>query len=133
MPESDGNDDTSAPATAEDRAADAKTGDSSPGRTLEPPPPLADALSAVFRRLVYRGRQEIERAATTGRQRLELRQLQRDRDQFWIRLGKTAYRLVEAGEVAEHPALRKAMARIDELEARIRDMEARRPPDGEPR
>lgn len=85
--------------------------------------PISEALGTVVRRILDRGRHEIERAAQQGRVRLELRALQRDRDQFWIRLGKTAYRLVESGEL-EHPAIRKAMKRLDDLERRIRDLEA---------
>ena len=80
--------------------------------------PLAEAFGELVKRLVGRSRIELSRAAERGRQRLELRQLQRDRDAFWIRLGKTSYRLVEAGEI-DHPGLRKAMERIDQLEARI--------------
>lgn len=91
-------------------------------REIEPPPPLADALRQVLRRIAFRGRQEVGRAATEGRTRLELRQLQHDRDQFWIRMGKSAYHLVEGGEI-DHPALRKAMQRIDELEASIRGLQ----------
>lgn len=83
---------------------------------------IADAVGTAMRRLWSRGRQEVERAATLGRVRLELRQLARDRDQFWIRLGKTAYRLVESGDI-EHPALAKAMKRLDEIESRIGDLE----------
>lgn len=81
-------------------------------------PVLGDVLSRALRRLLGRGRDELGRAARTGRHRLELRQLQKDLDHFWVRLGKTSYRLVEAGEL-DHPALRKAMERIDELEAKI--------------
>ncbi len=55
-----------------------------------------------------RGRTELDRAARSGRDRLELRQLNKDLDHFWVRLGKTARRLVEAGEI-DHPALRKAI------------------------
>lgn len=81
-------------------------------------PVLGEALSRVVRRLLNRGRAELGRAARSGRSQLELRQLEKDRDHFWVRLGKTASRLVEGGEI-DHPALRKAMQRIDELEARI--------------
>ena len=80
--------------------------------------PLGDALNRVMRRLVGRSRLELGRAARSSRERLELRQLRRDLDHFWARLGKTSYHLVEAGEI-DHPALRKAIARIDELEAKI--------------
>jgi hypothetical protein len=103
-----------------DPATDVAGSQRTEGTDLEPPP-LADALGQVFRRLLFRGRQELGRAATSGRARLELRQMQRDLDNFWIRLGKTSYRLVESGEI-EHPALNKAMRRIDELEARILEL-----------
>jgi hypothetical protein len=81
-------------------------------------PAIGDLIGRVMRRFVQRGRDELDRAARTGRERLELRQLRRDLDHFWVRLGKTSYHLVHAGEL-DHPALRKAMARIDDLEARI--------------
>lgn len=90
----------------------------------ETPPPVADGLAHLLGRLVFRGRQGLGRAARAGRTRLELRQLQRDRDAFWVRIGKTAYHLVQAGEI-DHPALRKAMARIDDLEARIAALQSR--------
>jgi hypothetical protein len=80
---------------------------------------LPSAMTWLLRRLAERGREGVERVTHESRRRLELRQLRRERDEFWIRLGKTAYHLVEGGEI-EHPALRKAMARIDDLEARIR-------------
>jgi len=84
---------------------------------------LNDTIGQVMRRLLSRGREELGKAADRGRTRLELRQLRSDRDHFWIRLGKTAYRLVESGEI-DHPALHKAIGRIDELEDRIRALEA---------
>ncbi len=84
---------------------------------------LNDSIGQVMRRLLSRGREQLGKAADRGRTRLELRQLRSDRDHFWIRLGKTAYRLVESGEI-DHPALQKAIARIDELEARIQSLEA---------
>lgn len=93
-------------------------------RAVAEPPPLTDALGAVVRRLMWIGRQELTRTARTGRVRLELRQLQADRDRFWIRLGKSAYHLVEGGEI-DHPALRKAMVRIDQLEGEIAELRAR--------
>src|SRR5690349_1134420 len=68
---------------------------------------LASRMARAVRRIVERGRSGLER-----------RQLHRDLDQFWVRLGKTAFRLVEAGEI-DHPALRKAMDRIAELEGQI--------------
>lgn len=74
--------------------------------------------------VLQRGRRGIGRAADRGRLRIEIRQLERDRDALWRRLGKTAHHLVEAGEI-DHPAIRKAMARIAELDARIGALQAR--------
>jgi hypothetical protein len=86
--------------------------------------PLGDLLARAVRRLVGRGRSELGKAAKSGRSKLELRQLQKDLDHFWARLGKTSRRLVEAGEI-DHPALRKAMERIDELERQIDQLRSR--------
>ena len=82
--------------------------------------PISEAVSSVLGRLIDRTRREFSRAASAGKNRLELRQLERDQEHFWVRLGKEAYHLVEAGEI-EHPALRKAMGRIDDLQDRIHD------------
>ena len=79
---------------------------------------VAEMVGAVVRRIVRRGRVEVERAALSSRRRLELRQLRKERDHFWIRLGKTAEQLVLAGEI-DHPALRKAMARIEAIESEL--------------
>lgn len=84
--------------------------------------PLGDMLGRMVRGVFDRGRNRLVQAATSGRTRLEIRQLQKDRDAFWIRLGKTAWRLSESGEI-DHPAITKAMRRIDEIEDRIRDLE----------
>lgn len=89
-----------------------------PDSPPEPLPPLSETVRQLVRSLLARGRSRIGQAAERGRQRLELRQLRADRDHFWMRLGKTAYHLVEAGEL-DHPALRKAMERIDAIEAEI--------------
>ena len=71
-----------------------------------------------LRRLWQASMGTLEEAVGVGRNQLRARALQRDLDHFWIRLGKTAWRLVEAGEVS-HPALEKAVARIRELEEEI--------------
>ncbi len=86
-------------------------------------PILGDLVAGALRRLVTGGRAQLRSAAQSGRRRLEQRQLDRDLEHFWMRLGKTTYHLVNAGEL-DHPALRKAMARIDELEDRIADARA---------
>jgi hypothetical protein len=97
-----------------------------PSREEAPVEPLRDLLGQLVRRVLRRGQREVERAAESGRSRLEMRQLQADLDHFWVRLGKTAWHLVEGGEL-DHPDLRRAMTRIGELEARIDELK-RRPP-----
>jgi hypothetical protein len=87
-------------------------------------PPVSELLRTLVGRAARRGRDELARAAEAGRAQLELRQARKDLQDFWVRLGKTAYRLVEAGET-DHPALVKARDRIDEIEARIAELEAR--------
>jgi hypothetical protein len=60
-------------------------------------------------------------AREEGEHRLRLRTLQRDLDYFWIRLGKTAYRLAESGEI-EHVGLERTMERIQALQEEIRTL-----------
>lgn len=95
------------------------------------PSPLGELVSHLLKRAVDRGRREIGRAAREGRVRFELRQAQRDLDHFWRRLGKTSYNLVESGEI-DHPALQRAMSRIDALEQQIDDLRAGGSPDERP-
>ena len=89
--------------------------DSTPGPVAHN---LSDVLQDAVRRLVAESRDRIVRAADDGRSLLKVRAMQRDRDALFLRLGKVAYRLVESGEV-DHPALRKAMAHVDELDEAI--------------
>jgi hypothetical protein len=89
-----------------------------PPEAPERDPVPDDPLTRVMRRILRRGRAELGRAARSGRSQLERRQLQKDLDHFWVRLGKTAFRLVEAGEI-DHPSLTQAMARIEELEGQL--------------
>ncbi|MEZ4323173.1 MAG: hypothetical protein R3F61_37260 [Myxococcota bacterium] len=110
------------PRNAPDDARSATAGD--PG-SFEPAP-FADALALLVQRAFRRSKRELARAADSSRRRLELRQKKKDLEHFWIRLGKTAQRLVEAGEI-DHPALRKAMTRIAELEAELEEWKADHP------
>ncbi len=88
-----------------------------------PPAPLGDMVGRLMRRVIARSRAELGRAARTSRAQVEIRSAQRDLDHFWIRLGKSSYNLAETGEI-DHPALRRAMRRIDDLEARIGHLRA---------
>lgn len=85
---------------------------------------LADAMGGLLRVLFSRGKVEVERAAATGRVRLELRQLRRDRDVMYQKLGRELRALVEAGEVT-HPGLVRGVARLDEMDAHVRAVEAK--------
>jgi len=85
------------------------------------PAPLGEALTEFWRRVVDRSRYRVGRAALVSRDLMEARQLRRDREAFWVRLGKTAYHLTKAGEV-DHPALHKAIHRIDQVEERLREL-----------
>jgi len=89
---------------------------------------LTDRVLDLFGRAARRSRRELTRAADAGRHQLELRQARKDLESFWIRLGKTAYRLSEADEL-DHPSIHKAVRRIDELEARIAALERGEDPD----
>jgi len=119
MSESNPEEDDLTPEAGEETTPQAEQEAASDAEQRELTPLVGDLLQAAVRRLVARSRTEFGRAANAGRQRLEVRQQRKDLDHFWKRLGKTAYHLVEAGEL-DHPALRKAMARIDDLEAALR-------------
>ena len=90
------------------------------GGAAEPEAPgaLGDALGSVMAVLWRRGRVELERAATTGRVRLDARMLRRDRERMYQKLGREVRALVEGGEVT-HPGLVRGVERIEALDARI--------------
>lgn len=85
---------------------------------------LGEALGSVLRLLLKRGRVEVERVAQDGRQRLELRQLHRDRDAMYMKIGREVRNLVEGREIV-HPGLVKGVERIRELDQRIAEAEDR--------
>ncbi|MEL6342837.1 MAG: hypothetical protein AAFV53_06870 [Myxococcota bacterium] len=84
---------------------------------------LADALGQVMRVVVRRGRAELSRAAAQGRVRMELRQLRKDRQRMFEKLGREVVRLVEGGELS-HPGLLRGAERIQQLDAQIAAVEA---------
>lgn len=94
---------------------------------------LSEAVTSVLRVLVRRGRVEAERLASRGRVRLDLRQLRRDRDVMYAKLGREARTLVEGGEI-DHPGLHRGVDRIREIDVRIEEVEhlAARSAGGEP-
>jgi hypothetical protein len=84
---------------------------------------LSQAMLSLARVVFRRGREGARRAASSGRVRLDLRQLRRDRDVMYQKLGREVRHLLEGGEV-QHPGLARGVDRIKELEARIAEVEA---------
>lgn len=79
---------------------------------------LTEVVQDALRDVVELGRARLMQAADDGRSLLRLRTAQRELDDFWVRLGKTAYRLQQSGEI-DHPALARAEERITALEAEV--------------
>lgn len=90
----------------------------STGGTDDPIPALTDALGGLLRGMLVRSRTEVERLASDGRSRLELRQLRKDRQVMYSKLGKEVRALLEAGEL-DHPGLARGVQRIQGLDDRI--------------
>jgi hypothetical protein len=86
---------------------------------------LGEALGQAMRVALRLGRSEMERAASTGRHVLQIRQLKADRDAMLRKIGKEVLRLVEADEVS-HPGLLRSAQRVAELDAEVADLELRR-------
>ena len=86
---------------------------------------LGEAFGQAMRVAIRRGRSEVERAATTGRHRLQLRQLKADREAMLRKIGLEVLRLVEADEV-KHPGLLRSAQRVAELDAELADLELQR-------
>jgi hypothetical protein len=83
-----------------------------------PIPRVGAIVSELLEHALNSGQHSIVRAAESGRSRLEERQLRKDLEHFWVRLGKTAFHLLDAGEI-DHPALHKAATRIHALERQL--------------
>lgn len=86
--------------------------------------PIGDALANVMRMVFERGQNRAGALAADGRGRLELRQLKKDRDAMYRKLGREVRRLQEGGEI-EHPGIRRGVERIEALELRIDAVAAR--------
>ncbi|MDP6933357.1 MAG: hypothetical protein QGG40_10600 [Myxococcota bacterium] len=84
---------------------------------------MADSLVDLLGEVARRSWVGIERAASDGRVRLDLRQLRKDRSVMYQKLGREVRALVEGGEVS-HPGLARGVHRIEELDARIAAIEA---------
>jgi hypothetical protein len=109
-------------ATQADAASDATEDAASLGNAAGA---LGEAFGQAMRVALRRGRSEVERAATTGRHRLQLRQLKADREAMLRKIGLEVLRLVEADEV-QHPGLVRSALRVAELDAELADLEIQR-------
>ena len=83
---------------------------------------LGDALVGLVGVLFKRGRSGVERAAVQTRFRLDLRQLRRDREVMYQKLGRELRALLESGELT-HAGLSRGVERIRELDRRIEEVE----------
>jgi hypothetical protein len=103
------------------------TSDGESPKQIGGPPPgaLGEALGNVMRLMLERGQSRVERAAADGRTRLELRQLRRDRDAMYRKLGREVRLLLEAGEI-DHPGIRRGVERITLLDEKLADMGGRK-------
>ena len=87
-------------------------------------PRVGAIVSEMLEHALNTGQHSIVRVAESGRHRLEERQLRKDLEHFWVRLGKTAFHLLEAGEI-DHPALQKAATRINALERQLDEIHSK--------
>ena len=78
----------------------------------------ADWMTSLLKRIAKGGADGIEQLVQNRRVQLEQRAAKRELNQFWIRLGKTAYHLREAGEL-DHPAISKAAERIKDYQTKL--------------
>ncbi len=89
---------------------------------LAAPGALGEALGSLLKVVFTRGRTELSRVASTSRVRLDLRQLRKDRDVMYQKLGREVRSLVDGGEI-EHPGLVRGAQRIAEMDAKIEAVE----------
>lgn len=92
------------------------------GEGAEKSPRIVRAIGDFMGGILDRGKAEIEAAARSGKLHLEIRQLERDREAVFTKLGRELCRLVEAGEV-EHPALQKGVEKVHEIERRLAELQ----------
>lgn len=84
---------------------------------------VGDALGRFMKVALSRGREGLGRATVEGRQRLEQRQLRRDLEVMYRKLGREVIRLVESGDI-QHPGVVRGVQRIHDVEARIETLRA---------
>lgn len=82
----------------------------------------ATGLFSNLREIFEKSREEITRASRLGKTRLDLLQLEKDREHFLQRLGELTLGLMKDGSIA-HDSLTEVMDKIDSLDARKAEYE----------
>ena len=82
----------------------------------------SDSSKDLFARIILavqsKGMEKIEEIAHTGKKKLALRSLRKDKNKMYEKLGREVERLVEAGDI-DHPGLVRGVERIVELHQKI--------------
>ena len=79
-----------------------------------------------MRFLLEQGKSGVEWSTSEGRIQLEKRQLLKDRQAMWAKLGREVCALAEGGEI-EHPGLLRGAQRILDIDARIEALGSQEP------
>ena len=74
-----------------------------------------------IQKIIGRSKSELSKMADSGRAKLDMRSLQRDRKRMIEKLGKEVLALSESNEIS-HPGLLKAVGRIQTLDAQIEEI-----------
>jgi hypothetical protein len=80
---------------------------------------LFESLKEIF----LKSKDEVVRASRLGKTRIDLFQLEKDREHFVMRLGEEAFELVKAGKLSD-PALQKPYEKIVALDTKRAEYEA---------
>ena len=79
---------------------------------------MSKVVGGALRFLLDKGRQGVEWSTSEGKHQMVKRQLLKDRQAMWEKLGREVCALVEGGEV-DHPGLLRGAERIQQIEAKI--------------
>ena len=74
-----------------------------------------------IKKILGRSKNELGKMAHSGRAKLDLRSLQKDRKRMVEKLGREVLALTESNEIS-HPGLLKAVSRIQTLDSQIEEI-----------
>ena len=75
-----------------------------------------------LKKIIGRSKNELGKMAASGRTKLDVRSLQKDRKRMIEKLGKEVIALAESDEIS-HPGLLKAVSRVKTLDSQIEELE----------